>query len=131
MISLKVCRGFLDVGKLAMKKLVEGMFSDPGMADLLKKLYQGTEWIEGRVTATFTATLEDYFSDCAEFLDQSIFRRVIELTLENSVANYTAGLMSKVMPITEDFLDRMEKDEDEVGGSSQHLNQHQLSKSLV
>lgn len=124
-----MCRGFLDVGKLAMKKLVEGMFLDPGMADLLKKLYQGAEWAEGRVTATFTATLEDYFTDCAEFLDSSISRRVIELTLEHSIASYTGGLMSKLMPITEEVIGRMEKDEDEVCDPNLQLASLHLSKN--
>lgn len=36
-----VCRGFLDVAKTAMRKLVDSMFADPGMVDLLKKLYIG------------------------------------------------------------------------------------------
>lgn len=109
-----MCRGFLDAGKLAMQKIVEGIFSDPGVADLLKKLYQGAEWQEGRVTATFTTTLEDYFTDLNEFLDASIFRRVLELALESSVASFTAGLMSKIPPITDSVVDRMRGDEDEV-----------------
>lgn len=97
-----------------MQKIVEEIFSDPGVADLLKKLYQGAEWQEGRVTATFTTTLEDYFTDLKEFLDASIFRRVVELALESSIASFTAGLMSKIPPITDAVVDRMRADEDEV-----------------
>ncbi|GMH41556.1 hypothetical protein BSKO_09466 [Bryopsis sp. KO-2023] len=110
----EVCRGFLDVGKLAMKKVTEGMFSDPGMVDLLKKLYQGVEWVEGRVTATFIATILDYFADLKEFLEPSIFRRVVESTLDMSMSAFTSALMSKIPPITEVVLERMKADEEEL-----------------
>lgn len=58
-----MCRGFLDVARCAMGRVVELVFNDPGMSGLLKALFSSAEWLEGRTTTTLIATLQDYMND--------------------------------------------------------------------
>eukprot|EP00803_Ostreobium_quekettii_P001056 evm.model.scf_1694.2 EVM.evm.TU.scf_1694.2 scf_1694:3751-7084(+) len=126
-----VCRGFLDVAKTAMQKLVDSIFADPGMADLLKQLYQGPEWRDGTVTATFVETMKDYFGDMKHCLEGSIFKRVAESSLKSTVYSYTSALLSKVPQITEEVVERMKADEEEiVDFFSVHLKDDKVEGAL-
>ncbi|XP_006576414.2 exocyst complex component SEC6 [Glycine max] len=56
------CKGFLEVAKEAVHQTVSVIFEDPGVQELLVKLYQ-KEWSEGQVTEYLVATFGDYFGD--------------------------------------------------------------------
>ncbi|POO00277.1 Exocyst complex component Sec [Trema orientale] len=56
------CKGFLEVAKEAVHLTVSVIFEDPGVQELLVKLYQ-KEWCEGQVTEYLVATFGDYFTD--------------------------------------------------------------------
>ncbi|OMP01169.1 hypothetical protein COLO4_12104 [Corchorus olitorius] len=56
------CKGFLEVAKEAVHQTVNVIFEDPGVQELLVKLYH-REWSEGQVTEYLVATFGDYFTD--------------------------------------------------------------------
>ncbi|KAF5178743.1 Exocyst complex component sec6, partial [Thalictrum thalictroides] len=56
------CKGFLEVAKEAVRQTVSVIFEDPGVQELLAKLYQ-KDWLEGLVTEYLVATFGDYFTD--------------------------------------------------------------------
>ncbi|KAK9283354.1 hypothetical protein L1049_011596 [Liquidambar formosana] len=55
------CKGFLEVAKEAVHQTVKFIFEDPGVQELLVRLYQ-KEWCEGQVTEYLVATFDDYFT---------------------------------------------------------------------
>ncbi|KAG6737921.1 hypothetical protein POTOM_059453 [Populus tomentosa] len=56
------CKGFLEVAKEAVHQTVRVIFEDPGVQELIVKLYH-KEWSEGQVTEYLVATFGDYFTD--------------------------------------------------------------------
>ncbi|XP_020090382.1 exocyst complex component SEC6 isoform X3 [Ananas comosus] len=62
------CKGFLEVAKEAVLQTVNVIFEDPGVQELLAKLYQ-KDWLEGLVTEYLVATFADYFADVKLFLE--------------------------------------------------------------
>ncbi len=65
----EVSRGFLEVAKSALAKLMDVVLADSAFADLQRKLYASDDWAAGRTTATWIATLADYLSDVSTFLE--------------------------------------------------------------
>ncbi|KAF1884685.1 hypothetical protein Lal_00028569 [Lupinus albus] len=95
------CKGFLEVAKEAVHQTVSVIFEDPGVQELLVKLYH-KEWSEGQVTEYLVATFSDYFTDVKMYIEERSFRRFVEACLEETVKNY----------IKEDTIERMRLDED-------------------
>ena len=58
-----MCRGFLDVAKVAAMQLAKVIFNDGGMSSQLKALYSSQDWYSGKTSATLLATLKDYMND--------------------------------------------------------------------
>ncbi|KAL3504639.1 hypothetical protein ACH5RR_034480 [Cinchona calisaya] len=56
------CKGFLEVAKEAVHQTVSVIFEDPGLQELLVRLYH-RDWLEGQVTEYLVATFGDYFTD--------------------------------------------------------------------
>eukprot|EP00210_Caulerpa_lentillifera_P007726 g7372.t1 len=106
-----VYRGFLEVVKFSMKKLVEEVFSDGGMVGLLKKFYQSAEWQKGQTTESLIATLKDYLEDFEAVLESSVYKRVVEAMLETTINSCTSTLIQKIPNITEGVISRMKQDE--------------------
>lgn len=106
-----VYRGFLEVVKFAMKKLIEEVFGDGGMVGLLKKLYQSTEWQNGQITASLIATLQDFLEEFESVLDASVYKRVVDSMLQMTVNSYTSALIQKIPNITDAIISRMKQDE--------------------
>ncbi|KAJ1413620.1 Tyrosine-protein kinase, active site [Sesbania bispinosa] len=67
------CKGFLEVAKEAVHQTVNVIFEDPGVPELLVKLYQ-KEWSEGQVTEYLVATFGDYFTDKNYIKEETIER---------------------------------------------------------
>ncbi|GFH25541.1 uncharacterized protein HaLaN_23522, partial [Haematococcus lacustris] len=110
----EVCRGFLDVAKVAMARAVVVMFNDPGMSGQLIALYSRPEWLSGKTTTTLIATIKDYMADVQRFVEPSFVKRVAEAALEElgrrAVNMFTAG----VLQVTAGLVSRMEADEVEL-----------------
>ncbi|XP_054786288.1 exocyst complex component SEC6-like [Prosopis cineraria] len=105
------CKGFLDVAKEAVHQTVCVIFEDPGVQELLVKLYQ-TEWSEGQVTEYLVATFGDYFTDVKMYIEERSFRRFVEACLEETVVVYIDHLLTQKNYIKEETIERMRLDEE-------------------
>ncbi|KAM7278515.1 hypothetical protein ACFE04_005649 [Oxalis oulophora] len=115
-VQLKVnfedtCKGFLEVAKEAVVQTVSVIFEDPGVQELLVKLYQ-KEWSEGQVTEYLVATFSDYFQDVKMYIEERSFRRFVEACLEETVVVYVDHLLIQKNYIKEETIERMKLDED-------------------
>ncbi|KAJ9533396.1 hypothetical protein QJQ45_026375 [Haematococcus lacustris] len=130
-----VCRGFLDVAKVAMARAVVVMFNDPGMSGQLIALYSRPEWLSGKTTTTLIATIKDYMADVQRFVEPSFVKRVAEAALEElgrrAVNMFTAG----VLQVTAGLVSRMEADEVELDSYFKDFvkpdRRHKLMQTLV
>nr|XP_043639938.1 exocyst complex component SEC6 [Erigeron canadensis]XP_043639939.1 exocyst complex component SEC6 [Erigeron canadensis]XP_043639940.1 exocyst complex component SEC6 [Erigeron canadensis] len=105
------CKGFLEVAKEAVHQTVNVIFDDPGVQELLVKLYN-KEWSEGQVTEYLVATFGDYFTDVKMYIEERSFRRFVESCLEQTVIVYVDHLMSQKTYIKEETIERMRLDEE-------------------
>ncbi|GFS33051.1 similar to SEC6 [Actinidia rufa] len=88
------CKGFLEVAKEAVQLTVSVIFEDPGVQELLVKLYH-KEWCEGQVTEYLVATFGDYFTDVKMYVEERSFRRFVEACLEETVVVYVDHLLTQ------------------------------------
>ncbi|GLU06868.1 hypothetical protein SLE2022_238570 [Rubroshorea leprosula] len=105
------CKGFLEVAKEAVHQTVNVIFEDPGVQELLVKLYQ-KEWCEGQVTEYLVATFGDYFTDVKMYIEERSFRRFVEACLEETVVVYVDHLLTQKNYIKEETIERMRLDEE-------------------
>ncbi|XAR48607.1 hypothetical protein NMG60_11031484 [Bertholletia excelsa] len=105
------CKGFLEVAKEAVHQTVSVIFEDPGVQELLVKLYQ-KEWSEGQVTEYLVATFGDYFTDVKMYIEERSFRRFVEACLEETVVVYVDHLLVQKSYIKEETIERMRLDEE-------------------
>ncbi|KAI3919944.1 hypothetical protein MKW98_001200 [Papaver atlanticum] len=105
------CKGFLEVAKEAVRQTVRVIFEDPGVLELLAKLYQ-KEWCEGLVTEYLVATFGDYFADVKMYIEERSFRRFVEACLEETVVVYVDHLLTQKNYIKEETIERMRLDEE-------------------
>ncbi|KAA8522539.1 hypothetical protein F0562_013100 [Nyssa sinensis] len=105
------CKGFLEVAKEAVHQTVNVIFEDPGVQELLVKLYQ-KEWSEGQVTEYLVATFGDYFTDVKMYIEERSFRRFVEACLEETVVVYVEHLLTQKNYIKEETTERMRLDEE-------------------
>ncbi|XP_031260375.1 exocyst complex component SEC6 [Pistacia vera] len=105
------CKGFLEVAKEAVLRTVSVIFEDPGVQDLIIKLYQ-KEWCEGNVTEYLVATFGDYFIDVKMYIEERSFRRFVEACLEETVVAYVDNLLTQKNYIKEETIERMRLDEE-------------------
>ncbi|KAH7568137.1 hypothetical protein JRO89_XS07G0245600 [Xanthoceras sorbifolium] len=105
------CKGFLDVAKEAVIETVTVIFEDPGVQELLVKLYH-KEWCEGQVTECLVATFGDYFTDVKMYIEERSFRRFVEACLEETVVIYVDHLLTQKNYIKEETIERMRLDEE-------------------
>ncbi|KAK3159102.1 hypothetical protein QOZ80_2AG0145720 [Eleusine coracana subsp. coracana] len=105
------CKGFLEVAKEAVHQTVNAIFEDPGVQDLLVKLYQN-DWLEKMVTEYLVATLADYFGDVKTYIEERPFRRFVEACIEKTVIVYIEHLLTQKNYIKEDTIERMRLDEE-------------------
>eukprot|EP00252_Welwitschia_mirabilis_P022004 TRINITY_DN5816_c0_g1_i1.p1 TRINITY_DN5816_c0_g1~~TRINITY_DN5816_c0_g1_i1.p1 ORF type:complete len:754 (+),score=182.77 TRINITY_DN5816_c0_g1_i1:281-2542(+) len=105
------CKGFLEVAKEAIHQTVNVIFEDPGVKDLLAKLYH-KDWYEGMVTEYLVATFGDYFTDVKLYIEERSFRRFVEACLEEAVVVYIDHLLTQKSYIKEETLERMRMDEE-------------------
>ncbi|KAI3717980.1 hypothetical protein L1987_69946 [Smallanthus sonchifolius] len=105
------CKGFLEVAKEAVIQTVSVIFDDPGVHELLVKLYH-KEWSEGQVTEYLVATFGDYFTDVKMYIEERSFRRFVESCLEQTVIVYVDHLLSQKNYIKEETIERMRLDEE-------------------
>ena len=75
----RACRGFLNVSKVALDKVVQSIFEDQGTADVLRALYKGPDWCGGVTTHSVLLTLADYLSDLESWLDPPFYRRACQV----------------------------------------------------
>ncbi|GLC43723.1 hypothetical protein PLESTM_001508500 [Pleodorina starrii] len=108
-----VCRGFLEVAKLATQRAVQIMFNDPGLSNQVKGLYGSgsTEYLNGRTTATLIATLRDYFTDLKVWVAPSFLKRMAEAALEELVRRAVNMFVVAPPQATEALTKRMSDDE--------------------
>ncbi|KAL5212816.1 hypothetical protein ABZP36_023663 [Zizania latifolia] len=105
------CRGFLEVAKEAVLQTVSVIFEDPGVQDLLAKLYQ-KDWMDGMVTEYLVETFADYFGDVKLYIEERSFRRFVEACLEETIVVYVEHLLTQKSYIKEDTIERMSRDEE-------------------
>ncbi|XP_065627880.1 exocyst complex component SEC6 [Quercus suber] len=105
------CKGFLEFAKEAVHQTVRVIFEDPGVQELLVKLYQ-KEWCEGQVTEYLVATFSDYFTDVKMYIEERSFRRFVEACLEETVIVYVDHLLIQRSYIREETIERMRLDEE-------------------
>ncbi|XXG63889.1 hypothetical protein AAC387_Pa05g1979 [Persea americana] len=105
------CKGFLEVAKEAVHQTVNVIFEDPGVQELLEKLYQ-KDWCEGLVTEYLVATFGDYFTDVKMYIEERSFRRFVEACLEENVVVYVDRLLTQRNYIKEETIERMRLDEE-------------------
>ncbi|KAL6511711.1 SNARE-binding exocyst subunit S6 [Orobanche gracilis] len=124
------CKGFLEVAKLlisitllvchdgicptvkeAIHQTVSVIFEDPGVQELLVKLYQ-KDWLEGQVTEYLVATFVDYFTDVKMYIEERSFRRFVEACLEETIVVYVDHLLVQKNYIKEETIERMKLDEE-------------------
>ncbi|WZZ67619.1 hypothetical protein YC2023_078989 [Brassica napus] len=105
------CKGFLEVAKEAVHQTVRVIFEDPGVQELLVKLYQ-KDWAEGQVTEFLVATFSDYFTDVKMYVEERSFRRFVEACLEETVVVYVDHLLTQKNYIKEETIERMRLDEE-------------------
>ncbi|KAI8016766.1 Exocyst complex component SEC6 [Camellia lanceoleosa] len=105
------CKGFLEVAKEAVHQTVSVIFEDPGVQELLVKLYQ-KEWCDGQVTEYLVATFGDYFTDVKMYIEERSFRRFVEACLEETVVVYVDHLLTQKNYIKEETIERMRLDEE-------------------
>ncbi|XP_062158921.1 exocyst complex component SEC6 [Alnus glutinosa] len=105
------CKGFLEVAKESVHQTVRVIFEDPGVQELLIKLYQ-KEWCEGQVTEYLVATFGDYFTDVKMYIEERSFRRFVEACLEETVTVYVDHLLTQRNYIKEETIERMRLDEE-------------------
>ncbi|GJT88677.1 exocyst complex component SEC6 [Tanacetum coccineum] len=105
------CKGFLEVAKEAVHQTVNVIFDDPGVQELLVKLYH-KEWSEGQVTEYLVATFGDYFTDVKMYIEERSFRRFVESCLEQTVIVYVDHLLAQKNYIKEETIERMRLDEE-------------------
>ncbi|XP_059449300.1 exocyst complex component SEC6-like isoform X2 [Corylus avellana] len=105
------CKGFLEVAKESVHQTVRVIFEDPGVQELLIKLYQ-EEWCEGQVTEYLVATFSDYFTDVKMYIEERSFRRFVEACLEETVIVYVDHLLTERNYIKEETIERMRQDEE-------------------
>uniref|UniRef100_A0A0D9VL24 Uncharacterized protein n=1 Tax=Leersia perrieri TaxID=77586 RepID=A0A0D9VL24_9ORYZ len=105
------CKGFLEVAKEAVLQTVSVIFEDPGVQDLLVKLYQ-KDWADGMVTEYLVATFADYFGDVKQYIEERSFRRFVEACLEQTIVVYVDHLLTQKNHIKEDTIERMRLDEE-------------------
>ncbi|KAL5982043.1 hypothetical protein ACLOJK_016111 [Asimina triloba] len=95
----------------AVHQTVNVIFEDPGVQELLVKLYQ-KEWLEGLVTEYLVATFGDYFTDVKMYIEDRSFRRFVEACLEETVVIYVDHLLTQRNYIKEETIERMRLDEE-------------------
>ncbi|KAL0015797.1 hypothetical protein SO802_002866 [Lithocarpus litseifolius] len=105
------CKGFLEFAKEAVHQTVRVIFEDPGVQELLVKLYQ-KDWCEGQVTEYLVATFSDYFTDVKMYIEERSFRRFVEACLEETVIVYVDHLLIQRNYIREETIERMRLDEE-------------------
>ncbi|XP_062222006.1 exocyst complex component SEC6-like isoform X1 [Phragmites australis] len=105
------CKGFLEVAKEAVLKTVSAIFEDPGVQDLLVKLYQ-KDWLERMVTEFLVEIFADYFGDVKLYIDERSFRRFVEACLEETIVVYVDHLLTQKNYIKEETIERMRLDEE-------------------
>lgn len=105
------CKGFLEVAKEAVHQTVTVIFEDPGVQELLVKLYD-KEWCEGQVTEYLVATFGDYFTDIKIYIEERSFRRFVEACLEETIVVYVDHLLTQKNYIKEETIERMRLDEE-------------------
>ncbi|KAI3689338.1 hypothetical protein L2E82_47292 [Cichorium intybus] len=105
------CKGFLEVAKEAVYQTVNVIFDDPGVQELVVKLYH-KEWSEGQVTEYLVATFGDYFTDVKMYIEERSFRRFVESCLEQTVIVYVDHLLAQKNYIKEETIERMRLDEE-------------------
>ncbi|KAL3639283.1 SNARE-binding exocyst subunit S6 [Castilleja foliolosa] len=105
------CKGFLEVAKEAVHQTVSVIFEDPGVQELVVKLYH-KDWLEGQVTEYLVATFGDYFTDVKMYIEERSFRRFVEACLEETIVVYVDHLLVQKNYIREDTVERMKLDEE-------------------
>ncbi|KAK9072166.1 hypothetical protein SSX86_008598 [Deinandra increscens subsp. villosa] len=105
------CKGFLEVAREAVYQTVIFIFDDPGVQELLAKLYH-EDWIEGLVSESLVETFDEYFEDVKMFIEERSFRRFVESCLEQTVIAYVDRLMSQKNYIKVETIERMRLDEE-------------------
>ncbi|XP_078172898.1 SEC6 [Carex rostrata] len=105
------CKGFLEIAKEAVIQTVTVIFEDPGVLELIAKIYQ-KDWNDGGVTEYLVATYADYFADIKVYIEERSFRRFVEACLEETIVNYVEHLLTQKNYIREETIERMRLDEE-------------------
>ncbi|KAF9615952.1 hypothetical protein IFM89_027300 [Coptis chinensis] len=106
-----VVLAFISWWQEAVHQTVSVIFEDPGVQELLAKLYQ-KDWLEALVTEYLVETFDDYFLDAKMYIEERSFRRFVEACLEETVVRYVDHLLTQRNYIKEETIERMRLDEE-------------------
>ncbi|KAF9615889.1 hypothetical protein IFM89_026815 [Coptis chinensis] len=106
-----VVLAFISWWQEAVHQTVSVIFEDPGVQELLAKLYQ-KDWLEALVSEYLVETFDDYFSDVKMYIEERSFRRFVEACLEETVVLYVDHLLTQRNYIKEETIERMRLDEE-------------------
>ncbi|KAJ1698090.1 hypothetical protein LUZ63_006602 [Rhynchospora breviuscula] len=124
------CKGFLEIAKEAVIQTVTVIFDDPGVQDLIAKIYQ-KDWYDGGVTEYLVATFADYFADVKVYIEERSFRRFVESCLEETIVCYVEHLLTQKNYIREVTIERMRVDEEVlVDFFREHINVTKVESRL-
>ncbi|KAJ7279840.1 hypothetical protein O6H91_Y375300 [Diphasiastrum complanatum] len=124
------CKGFQEIAKEAVQQTVNVIFEDPGVKELLVKLYQ-KDWYEGLVTEYLVATFGDYFGDVKLYIEDRSYRRFAEACLEETIVIYVDRLLSQKNYVKEEMLERMKIDEEILAEFfKEHVNPAKVEKRV-
>ncbi|KAJ4763491.1 Exocyst complex component SEC6 [Rhynchospora pubera] len=124
------CKGFLEIAKEAVIQTVTVIFDDPGVQDLIAKIYQ-KDWFDGGVTEYLVATFADYFADVKVYIEERSFRRFVESCLEETIVCYVERLLTQKNYIREETIERMRVDEEVlVDFFREHINVTKVESRL-
>lgn len=104
------CRGFIGVAQEGADTLVLLVFSDPGLEELFATLHCTEEWRWGRGVGNLIATLNDFVQDFERMLEAEWFKRVAEALFEDSIAFYSAALLTQLKGVGEAEVKAIAKD---------------------
>ncbi|KAG8373437.1 hypothetical protein BUALT_Bualt11G0024200 [Buddleja alternifolia] len=110
--SHAVATQFLELCHEAVNKTVRLIVEDPGVQEVLVKLYQ-EDWLEGKVTEHLVATFADYFEDVKMYSEERSFKQFVEACLEQLIVVYVDHhIFVQKNYIKEETIERMKLDEE-------------------
>lgn len=104
------CASFEGVGEVAIAACVEAVFADPGFGELFAVVGNSDKWLNGTVTGSVLATIEDFLHDFETWLQPPLYIRLVELMLGETTAHFIAAVTMQLKAVREEDLKALRRD---------------------